>query len=143
MNAEGPAPAPLARARLWWQGSQRLRFLVVGAWNTLFGYGCFALLYLLFGRHVHYMVLQVIAHFLSVTNAFIWHRHVTFRSRATWPLEFARFNASYLGTLALGLVTLPLLVRGLAISPLLGAALVTVLTVATSYALHRRFSFRS
>lgn len=124
-----------------WKRSLHLRFLVVGAWNTLFAYGCFALLFLLAGGRVHYLVLQVIAHFLSVANAFVGHRHVTFRSESAWPAEFLRFNVSYLGALALGLVGLPLLVSGLGLHPLLAAAIVTIVTVATSYALHRRFSF--
>jgi putative flippase GtrA len=92
---------------------------------------------------VHYLVLQVIAHFLSVTNAFFWHRRVTFRSEARWPAQFLRFNLSYVGSLAFGLLALPLLVRGLGLNPLLAGAIVTAVAVVMSYVLHRRFSFGS
>jgi putative flippase GtrA len=125
-----------------WSRNLRLRFVAVGVYNTVFGYACFASLFLAVGRYLHYIVLQVIAHFVSVASAFVWHRRVTFRSSAAWPAEFLRFNASYLGTLAFGVVALPALVDGLGWHPLVAAAVVTVATVVLSYALHTNYSFR-
>ena len=124
-----------------WRGDLRLRFLAVGVYNTVFGYGCYALLYLLASPRLHYLWIQLIAHFLSVANAFVAHRRVTFRSSAPWPTEFLRFNLSYLGALGGGMLAQWALVGGLGLHPLLGAALVTMLTVALSFGLHRRYSF--
>lgn len=126
-----------------WQRREQLRFVVVGVANTAIGYGCFALLYLLLGSHVHYLVLQLIAHFASVGNSFFWHRRVTFRSGAPWPAEFFRFNLSYLGALVFSLIALPLLVRGCGLNPLWAAAIVTASGVLLSYVLHSRYSFRA
>ncbi len=128
-------------ARLW-KNSQRLRFVVVGVWNTLFGYAVYALLLHLFADRIHYLVLLCIAHFLAVANAFCWHRSVTFQSSAHWPWQFVRFNVSYLGALAFSVVVLPLLVTRLRISPLVGGAQVMVLSVTLSYIVHKRFSFK-
>lgn len=124
-----------------WRDDLRLRFLAVGAWNTVFGYGCYALLFLVLGPHLHYLWIQVVAHFVSVSQAFVLHRRYTFRSSAPWLPEFLRFNASYLGTLGGGLLAQWLLVGGLGVHPLLGAALVTGVTVVLSYGLHRYYSF--
>lgn len=132
----------IVRTRALWNDSRGLRFLAVGVWNTLFGYGCFAGLYALAGTRLHYMAIQVIAHFAAVANAFVWHRTLTFRSQAPWPMEFLRFNAGYLGTLALGLALLPALVGGAGMHPLAAAAVVTAITVAVSYVVHAGFSFR-
>ena len=132
----------LLRAVNIWGSSQRLRFLAVGVWNTVFGYVCFAVLFLTLGRKLHYLWIQLLAHFLSVSNAFLWHRHVTFRSSSHWFPEYLRFNVSYLGALVFGLVALPVLVTGLGWNPLLAAAAVMGAAVFLSYALHRRFSFR-
>jgi len=124
-----------------WRTDHRLRFLAVGAWNTGSGDGCYALLFLIAGRHLHYLWIQLIAHVVSVAQAFVLHRRVTFRSTAPWLPEFLRFNASYLGSLAGGLLAQWALVGGLGLHPLLGAAIVTWVTVALSYGLHRHFSF--
>ena len=131
------------RGLLIWRDSQGLRFIVIGAFNTVFGYAVFATLFLIAGRRVNYLLILVAAHFLSVANAFLWHRRVTFRSSSHWPAEFVRFNVSYLGTLAFGLVALRILVGGLGYDPLIAGAFVTVSTVLVSYVLHRRFSFSS
>nr|WP_320132884.1 GtrA family protein [uncultured Holophaga sp.] len=125
-----------------WQRSEKLRFLVVGAWNTLFGYGVFALAYALLGRHLHYLILAVLAHFIAVINAFAGHRHLTFRVAGHFWMDFLRFNLSYLGVLAFGLLALPALVEGLRLHPLGAQAGVIVLTTLGSYVLHKRLSFR-
>ncbi len=125
-----------------WANSERLRFLAVGVINTAFGYVCFAVLFLTLGSRLHYIVIQLIAHFVSVGNAFVWHRHVTFRSSSRWLPEFLRFNISYLGSLAYGLMALPLLVKGVGWNPLIAAAAVMGSAVILSYVLHHRYSFR-
>jgi len=130
-----------ACARLW-KNSERVRFVVVGIWNTAFGYGAYALLLHLMEPRIHYLVLLCVAHFLAVTNAFCWHRALTFQSSNRWPLEFLRFNVSYLGSLGVSVIFLPLVVTHLQVTPLIGGALVMILSVTLSYILHKRFSFR-
>lgn len=132
----------LLRELAGWTRSERVRFLAVGIYNTGFGYACFAVMFLGLGRVLPLFVIQVIAHVLAVTNAFVAHRRVTFRSTSGWLPEFARFNLSYLGALIFGLVTLPLLVRRFGVPPLIAAALVMSATMILSYVLHRRFTFR-
>lgn len=132
-----------AGAVSFWKRQLELRFLMVGVWNTVFGYGCFSVLFLLVGERIHYLVLLSIAHFISVANAYYWHRRITFRSQSAWRGEFLRFNLSYLGVLAFGLVALPVLVKGMGLHPLVAGALVTLLAVLLSFVFHRGFSFRN
>ncbi len=132
----------LTRGLAIWRGSQQLRFIMIGAYNTAFGYAMFALLFLVAGSRINYLLILIAAHFLSVGNAFFWHRRVTFRSSSHWPTEFVRFNVSYLGTLAFSLMALRIFVGGLKYNPLVAAAVVTISTVLLSYTLHQRFSFR-
>ena len=136
----------LRRHHAWidalWKRSLELRFLAVGVINTGFGYGSFWLLYTLSHGRLHYLIIQLLSHVASVTNAFVWHRRVTFRSAGAWWPEFVRFNLSYLGTLALGLIALPALIAGLGLHPLVAAAIVMLLTMTVSFFAHRGFSFR-
>ncbi|GAC1301473.1 MAG: hypothetical protein NVSMB10_01020 [Steroidobacteraceae bacterium] len=125
-----------------WGRSERLRFIAVGVYNTAFGYASFALLYLAIGPYLNWSLLLAIAHCLSVTNAFIAHRRMTFRSSARWWPEYLRFHASYLSILGFNLLALSALVKGAGIPPLPAAALVMGATMCLSYVLHRKFSFR-
>ncbi|MEY2632827.1 MAG: hypothetical protein RIR00_1481 [Pseudomonadota bacterium] len=122
---------------------QSIRFLLIGLWNTLFGYGLYLLLYLWLQGRWHYLLLAVITHFIAVANAFIGHRLWVFRSRAPWPAEFFRYNLSYLGTLALGSGLLVLLVEYLTLTPPVAQGLVILANVGLSYGLHRWFSFKT
>lgn len=129
------------RALESWRASDKLRFLVVGTYNTLFGWGVFALLHAAFAARVHYLWLLVVAHFAAVANAFVAHRRVTFQATGSLFSQFLRFNLSYLGALGFGLVALPLGVRIFEAHPLFVAGALTLLTVGVSYLLHRYFSF--
>ncbi len=127
--------------RLQWDGSEKARFLVVGVYNTLFGYVVFAGLYLLLGHRVHYLVVMVIAHILAVCNAFVGHRILTFRVKDHLLRDFLRFNLSYTGVLVFGIFALPAMVEGLHAHPLSAQAVVIALTTLGSYILHKRISF--
>jgi len=132
----------LRRARGLWEGNDKTRFLVVGAWNTAFGYLAFIALYLLLHRVLHYLVIMVIAHFISVCNAFVGHKYVVFRSGEKPVGEFFRFNLSYGGTIILGLVAMPIMVELLNLHPIAAQGILTIITVILSYVLHKNISFR-
>lgn len=124
-----------------WQ-NERFRFLVVGAFNTAFGYAIFALLYILFGHRVHYLLIGILAHAIATLAAFTGQRRLVFRSRRPWRPEFLRFNVSLLSVLLFGLASLFVLVTLLGFNPLLGQGVVTPLSVLLSYFTHRHYSFR-
>jgi putative flippase GtrA len=130
-----------AAPRRLWQDSRKLRFLIVGGWNTLFGYLSFYVLYLLAAEHLHYLIIAVIAHFVAVTQSYVMQRRLVFRSDAPVPGEFLRFNASLIGTLLFGLLAIYLLVEAAALSPLVAQAIVILTSVILSYVLHSRLSF--
>lgn len=131
-----------SRLRRLWESHEPLRFLLVGVWNTLFGYLCFAGLFLLLRGRIHYLAVLVLAHIAAVTNAFIGHRRLTFRVRGHLLADYLRFNLAYLGALGLGLAGLPLLIEGVHLHPLLAQALLNAVVVATSYVMHKHVSFR-
>lgn len=128
--------------QLRWSENEKLRFLVVGAANTLAGYLIFAALYLMLDTWLHYLLVAFASHFLAVCFAYALQRTIVFRSTgAIWP-EFLRYNLSLLTVLGAGMAGLLVLVAGFGLPPLLAQAVVTVLSVMGSYIAHRRFSFR-
>lgn len=129
-------------AGLLWQRSRHLRYLAIGAWNTLAGYAIFAGLYLALSSYLGYMIIAAISHLLAVTQSFATQRWIVFRSSGHWLGEYFRFHIAHLGSLALGLALLPLLVEGFHMTPLIAQAIVTALIVVVSYFVHQHFTFR-
>jgi putative flippase GtrA len=125
-----------------WRDHEKLRFLIVGAWNTVFAYLAFGIVYLLFRSEFHYLLICVVAHALAVTNAFVCQRRFVFRSQTRWWSAFLRFNLVQLVVLVSGLAALAVLVEILHIAPLYGQLLVMTTTVIASYLLNRAYSFR-
>jgi putative flippase GtrA len=122
--------------------NEKIRYLVIGAYNTFFGYSTFAILWLLWGQTVHYIVLVIISHIISVINAFIGYRMLVFLKTGGLLADFIRFNTVYLGTFIFNLAALPVLIDGVKIHPLVAQAVVMSVTIIASYILHRRFSFK-
>lgn len=123
---------------------ERVRFVVVGGFNTAFGYGLFIALELLGGARANYFVSLYGAFLLSTTTAFILHRRFTYRRTGTgsiW-LDFVRFQGVYLVSLAINSAALPLLVEKLHFTPIAAQGVVVLVTTATSYFGHKYFSFR-
>ncbi len=131
----------LAPGRLW-QNNREVRFLVVGAWNTLFGYLCFYVLYRLAADHLHYLIIAVLAHVVNVIQAYVMQRKLVFRSQAKIAGEFLRFNASLVATFLFNLLAMYLLVEATALSPLIAQAIVILASLILTYVLHSCVSFR-
>ena len=128
----------------------KARFLLIGAWNTFFGYAIFWLLYAgtsrLFAiRYVAYTSAQVVGWLIAVANAYLLHKYVTFRSstrgRAAWS-EFFRFMQTYAAMFLFGLVLLPFLVEVVGLGPRVAALVATAIGVGISYVGHRFITFR-
>ncbi len=123
---------------------------MVGAWNTFFGYVIFLLLDSVFSllfskRYLAYMFAITIANIISIMNAFVFHKYVTFRSHVSGMSrvsEFLKFCTTYLFSLFLTLTVLPILVELLHIHPKVGAALTIPIVTVISYLGHSRFSFK-
>jgi putative flippase GtrA len=121
---------------------QRIRYLLVGGWNTVFGFGVFALLQLTLGGSVHYEILLAVAQVLATLNAFAGYRLLVFQVTGTVLRDLARFSVVYAGAFAVNLVALPLLVEVGGVPVLAAQAVVVAGTVVASFFAHRNFSFR-
>ncbi|MDH2915654.1 MAG: GtrA family protein [Gallionella sp.] len=122
--------------------NDKFRYLAIGGYNTIVGYGVFAVLWIFWGHTLHYITALVISHIISVINAFYAYRVLVFRKKGDVWNDFVKFNMVYLGAFLFNLLALPVLIEGANLQPLLAQALLVILTVLASYILHRRFTFR-
>lgn len=121
---------------------QGIRYLLVGIWNTIFGYGLFAALELTAGHVVPYMAILVIAQAVSTFVAYVLYRYLVFLVRGRFWLDLMRFSLVYVAAFAANLVLLPVMVSGLGWNVLVSQALIVGGTVVASFFAHRNFSFR-
>lgn len=121
---------------------KEVRYVLVGGWNTLFGWAVFVALQLTVGATIGYMAVLVIAQVVSIINAYLCYRWLVFRVQGSWWLDFFRFSTVYWIVFALNIVALPLMVSALGMNVILAQTVFVVVTVIASYIAHNRFSFR-
>ena len=120
---------------------RKIRYLLAGGWNVVFGYGVFALLYMLVGSRLHYLAILTISHVLAVTNAFFSYRLIAFQDGSGGWRAYFRFNLVYVGVYFINAIGLYYLVGILHMGTLVAQGILFVLTTVSSYLLHSRFSF--
>ena len=82
---------------------QVVRYLVVGAWNTLFGYGMYALLNFLLApllnEYLAAMAASVLANVIAISVAFLGYKLWVFRTKGNFLREYLRCYLVYGSTL--------------------------------------------
>ena len=134
---------------LWLKHQIKIRFFVIGVWNTIFGYLVYISLDYLFTfvfqkRYLAYMTAAVLANIIATISAFLFHKHITFKSTVKGKgviIEFFKFYSMYAVTNILGFALLPFFVEVLKIDPKIAGALLIPVVAIISYFGHSKFSF--
>jgi putative flippase GtrA len=128
------------------------RYLLVGAWNTLFGYGSFAFFTAVLSPMIphSYIVACVISSLLSISVSYLAYKFFVFKTKGNYLREWIRCVGVYSGGILVGVLSLPVLVvlirrntRFFAEAPYIAGAILTAFTVVYSFFGHKKFSFRS
>ena len=90
---------------------QKIRFLLVGGFNTLFGYFMFLFVNLVIGPYFGYVSSLVIAQIISASVAYKLFQRFVFTDGSKGFKAYARFQSVYIVPLAANMVVLPVLVE--------------------------------
>jgi putative flippase GtrA len=128
---------------------QRVAFLLVGGFNTGFGFVLFVAFDLTVGQWLDTEVNETIgslgtlfcAHVIGVLIAFVLYRRFVFVVHGHVWRDLARFWSVYLVSIGINAVVLPILVN-IGWNRILAQLSILVVTVAISYVGHKRFSFK-
>ena len=71
--------------------NQKIKYLLVGFYNTIFGYFVFISLFYNFSLTVNYSLLLAISHIVSVTNNFFLYRAIVFNVKEKILRYYLRF----------------------------------------------------
>ncbi|MDR3242066.1 MAG: GtrA family protein [Lactobacillaceae bacterium] len=122
---------------------EKFRFLMVGGFNTVFGFLIFTGITLSLKHIQHgYMIALVISQIVSLFFAFFLHRYVTFRVKGHIVKDFIRFTLVNLVSYVINLIVLPILVNVWNINPIVAQFAILVVTTVISFVGHKFFSFR-
>jgi len=135
-------PALGPSVRFYFRRREQLLYLVVGGWNTVFGYGAWATMQYLLGDYLPYLVVVLLAWPIAVLNAYLCYRVIVFRSHGPVLRELPRFSLVYLVTLVVNLALLPVALQVLPFNIYVVQALFLGAVVVCSYLGHKYYSFR-
>ena len=130
--------------------NEKVKYLIVGTFNTLVSLFVFILIDLLLqslsdNRIIAYMSATVIATPISMTQSFFTQKYITFNKRNSDKKilhEYARFLFVSLWVLGLRVITMPILVEILKLHPWLSALIINLLKAIISYYGHSSFTFK-
>jgi putative flippase GtrA len=125
-------------------------YLAVGACNTIFGYGCFALFTLLLTPifSYGYVVASLLANLFSITFAFFGYKWFVFKTKGNYFKEWIRCVGVYASSMILSAAALPFVVGIIRrqpgherSAPYIAGAIVLVFSALLSFFGHRHISF--
>lgn len=123
-------------------GAERcVRYLAVGAVNTLVGYLVGLGLYYRLSSVAHIAVIGLVANIAGISFSFLSYKFFVFKTKGNWLREYLRCYVVYGGAAVFGIAAIWVLVDGLRIPFWLAQGGVIAATVFISYFGHSRFSF--
>lgn len=146
--------------RMWELHGEKVRYLAVGVWNTIFSYLLFLLLLETLGPTIrtlessqfalvqwvgqqYYLVVGWIGWIVGVPQSTLTMKYLVFRSKGNVLREVGKAFFIYLPSQGIGTVVLWFSVRVLHMSPPIGALATILITTVFSYIGHKYFTFRT
>jgi putative flippase GtrA len=126
----------------WPRHRQKLIYLVVGGWNTLFTYGCFAVLYYSLNAALAPSLIVAIAYAVASVNGYLGFRYLVFAPVRHPVVEYLRYQAVYLPILAVNLVALPLALTYTSLNAYTIQGLLAFFAIVAAYLGNKHFAFR-
>jgi len=120
---------------------QRVRFLIVGGWNTVIGYLIFVGVNAAIGSRLGNAWVVVLAYAVALPLSFLMQKLFVFAGAGNWLYQFGRFILANSTVFFGNLLFLPIFVSATGIGPLLSQAIFVTASTSVSYLAHKHFSF--
>jgi putative flippase GtrA len=117
---------------------QLSKFGLIGALNTILGYG----LFIVFLNWGNYFWALIFSHIIAVMHSYLWNKFWTFKSNKNPFMEFIKFNSVYLVVFAVNAIALFLLVEIFNFDPRVGQLFMLPVVTIISFTGHKCWSFK-
>lgn len=125
----------------WFKQPEKLRFLLVGGFNTVVSYLMFAGFLFVFGN-AHYQLSLLLAWVLSSVISFTTQKIFVWQTKGKWIKEYIKCCLSWMVGYAINAVTLGLFVKILHFNVYVGQGVAIVITTVVTYILFKYFAFK-
>ncbi len=122
----------------WFSLNQKIRFLLVGGFNTVFAYGVFALL---FAIGLPYLIALIVQYFITINVSILTMRYYVFKSEGDFWNEYCKAWSVYVFMFLFNSIALSFLVEICHIQELYAQAIYLTVSTILTYILHKYFSF--
>lgn len=122
--------------------NKEFKYLVIGIWNSLFGFVSYALSLNFLGDEFYQMSLAL-SYSISVVHAHATQRRFVWQSKSNYLRELSRFAVSYISIYLINAVLLLLLIEWLRQDPIITQIILIAFLTLGAYFLNRNFVFES
>jgi len=121
---------------------ERLRFLIVGGVNTVFGYAFSLTFYYQVEGAIPTLLILAINTLVSITFSFVLYKVFVFRTKGNWFTEYLRSYVVYGASSFVGIIITWILVDFFDLEFWIVQSALLVFVVVISYFGHRNFTFK-
>ena len=125
---------------IWFKIDEKIRFVLVGGFNTVISYFVFIFIYRLIG--INYNAALITQYLITVNISFLTMRYYVFQSHGNLGKEFLKTWLVYIQMFFVNAAILNFLVIVMMLGPILSQGLYLCISTILTYILHRNFSFR-
>ena len=125
---------------IWFKINEKIRFVLVGGFNTVIAYLAFIFIYHIIG--INYNAALITQYLITVNISFLTMRYYVFQSHGDLGKEFLKTWLVYIQMFFVNAAILNFLVIVLMLGPILSQGLYLCISTILTYILHRNFSFR-
>jgi putative flippase GtrA len=120
---------------------KKIKYILVGGFNTVFGYAVFYTIYLFLIKHISYVLVILISHLINATIAFLLYRTLVFKNRNPIIPSFVKFNIALTSQLLLNLACTIILVEIVNFNVTSSQFIAVIISALFGYFAHKNFSF--
>jgi putative flippase GtrA len=124
----------------WFKIPEKIRFLIVGGWNTVFSLLVFVVILKLIGN---YKLTLLVSHVIGVFNSFITFKFLVFRTRGNFLKEYIKVNIVYVIYFILNFIMLTFAVEVLKLGEITSQVGICIILTVFSYMMNKYFTFNN
>ena len=121
--------------------SDKVRYLIAGAWNTIFGYSLGVILFLLLTDSLHTAIIALICNLIAMAMSFVVYKLFVFKTTGNWTGEYLKACMVYGNAAIISIFLIWFFVDILGWNIWTSQALTVGITVLISYVGHKKFTF--
>lgn len=122
---------------IWFGWPQKLRFLLVGGFNTLVSYFLFVGL----EKIINYNAALFLTYLLCINLSIFTMRYYVFRAKGSIAAQYCKAAGTYIGMILVNYIVLWIMIEKWLLSAWLAQAIFTVFSTTIIYLLHKNINF--